>query len=196
MNNTKFKGFIPLRESSNVTNILGQKTLVARKATKKIVLQNTLTNECFTTTDLAILKYRRKKKFDLFISEYMPLLKAKSISICSIVFDKNRHLKISDFISFIKKKCRRKKIVVYAYCWIVDVGEEQFKTHVHFTLITSRLCKVQINNIKSKCDDGGGYSLVLANNFKKSIGYLKKKEVFSEKKQHSYGFSNKFKKPN
>ena len=86
----------------------------------------------------------------------------------------------------------RLSIVNYGFIWTNDVGDERFKIHTHFVIATSRLTSEQLKTLIKKKHK---YKFTCCENLERFTAYLKKKELYAEKKKRSWGCSRTFKIP-
>ena len=154
---------------------------------------NEVTGEISRSTDLISKKRKRNTQIDLFRNFYLRLFKRKKVSLFGAVVNNEDDKSISDFISFIKKKLKRKGIDVLGYVWVRDVGDIIFEKHFHVLIAITRITNKQFNDLfKSKTTQK--YEVEFVRNIKGLTKYCRKKELYGKYRQRSYGKSQVFKK--
>lgn len=156
---------------------------------------NSLTGEISITTDLASKKLKRDVNVNLFKTTYFPYYKEQQVSCLSFVVKDSAYEKISDFMSFIKKKLKRKKLEIFGYFWIRDVGEVHFEKHYHIMIACTRL-KENVFGELFKNKKTKDYDVQFTRNIKALSDYCRKKELYGKFRQRTNGRSLTYKVPN
>lgn len=153
---------------------------------------NLETGVLHTATDVDILRSKRNKMIRQFTDTYERLYTNHEISIISFVVAESNYSTISKFLNSISVKLRRKNISKLGYYWLRDVGDKEFQPHFHLIMATSRIAKLDFENLFLK------KTQKFKVEFQKTKSGLKKylcdKELFGKKGQRTFGRSRNFKK--
>lgn len=192
MGDIKCVGVSPIGETSIYSDKSGQTPL---RAKWYLWFKNAETGKSFSTTDLYLRKKKRGNNLELFKEVYLPLFKQKAVTVFLVVVEKSKYENISSFLSDFKRKLSRKGIPVLGYVWQQDIGYVRFEKHYHVMLVTPRLDKHLIKNLRKQKRNKIGYKFEFCDSILDFKGYLQVKELYAENGKRAYGRSNKFKHP-
>jgi hypothetical protein len=149
------------------------------------------------TTDLAERIQARDMNLNHFFSKYVPLqFDKKTATILCAIVDQSHYLKITDFISNVKRFLKRRKIDVLGYIWQRDVGDFKFEKHYHLLIATSIINPEVIMQIElwgNRCPDKSRIQVLRTKSG--MCKYLKKKEIYAARYQKGFTKSQFFKSP-
>ena len=108
-----------------------------------------------------------------------------------IVVNITQVFKPANFFKDFKKKLAKKGINALGYIWVRDIGEIQFKNHLHIIMAITRINKSIMKQL-FKYKNSEKYKVELCNSLRGFIKYLKEKDIFAPAGKRSYSASKEF----
>ena len=187
MNEFELIGIKYLNRESEESNNFGFLPRIPRYV-KTFVNKNT--GEVFYSNDIKKKKHLRNNHLDGFVQKYYNSYRKKKLTILSMVVD-DEYGTITKFMDTFSKRLKQKGVLKLGYVWLRDVGAEKFKRHYHL-LFAATFMEKSLYKQLLKDKDVKGYDVEYLKTKNGMRDYLKKKEIYAEKSERSFGKSRHF----